>query len=108
MIRRWGYDAVSEVVAEHTDITLSDRKRIREKEILYLADKLVQGDQIVSLPERFRTAQERYADDPEISSNVARRLHDALMIQERIESIIGCPMAVFLEHEDYRRSHAVS
>ncbi len=106
MIRHWGYEAVSEVVAAHTDITLS--ARIREKEILYLADKLVRGDQIVSLPERFRTAQERYADDPEISGNVARRLRDALVIQERIESIIGCPMAVFLEHEDHRRTHAVS
>mgnify|MGYP000922649219 CR=1 FL=1 len=108
MIRNWGFSAVADVVGVHMDITLDAGQAIREREILYLADKLVRGSRLVSISERFRTAQERYAGDPEISGNVARRLNDALVIQERIESIIGCPMAVFLEQEDYRRTHAVS
>lgn len=107
MIRRWGYDAVSEIVAKHTDITFRASDPIRESEILYVADKLVQGEQIVSLSERFRSAQQRYAGDPEISKNVAQRLHDALTIQERIESILGSPLKEFLEYDDCRTSHAV-
>ncbi len=108
MIRNWGFPAVADVVGAHMDITLDAGQMIREREILYLSDKLVRGDQVVSLPERFKTAQERYADDPEISGHVARRLRDAMVIQECIESIIGCSIQVFLGHEDYRRIHAVS
>ncbi len=90
MIRNWGYQAVSDVVATHTDIIFKEGEPIREREVLYLADKLVRGAQRVSIQERFRTAVELYADNPEISVNVARRLHNALKIQQRMESILGC------------------
>ena len=90
MIWNWGYQTVSYIVAAHTDITFLEGEPIREREVLYLADKLVRGEQRVSIQERFRTAVELYADNPEISVNVARRLHNALMIQQRMESILGC------------------
>jgi len=89
MIRNWGYQTVSDIVAAHTDITFLEGEPIREKEVLYLADKLIRGEQLVSIQERFRTAVELYADNPEISINVARRLHNALVIQQRMESILG-------------------
>jgi molybdenum cofactor cytidylyltransferase len=107
IIRLWGYPAVAEIVAAHTDIDLKEGAPIREKEILYLADKLVRGEETVTLQERFRAAQERYSYNPEISKNVERRLRDALTIQERVESIVGSAMGKALEYDGCRTSRTM-
>ncbi len=107
MIRHWGFPAVADVVRAHTDIVLNAGDPIREREILYLADKLVRDTQAVSLRERFMAAQQRYGGDPAVSKNVERRLQNALLIQERIVSMLGQSVEELLGCDECRKREVV-
>lgn len=93
MLREAGFGKVGDLVAEHMDITASDQGEIRPMDLLYLADKISMGDRHVTLTERFQKALERYSHDPDISRKVAERLKQALTIQTRLESTLGCSLA---------------
>ncbi len=93
MLREAGFGKVGDLVAEHMDITPSDGERLRPRDLLYLADKLSQGDRRVTLKERFQKALERYANDPVISRKVTERLEKAITIQARLETALGCSLA---------------
>lgn len=93
LLREAGFGAVAELVASHMDITPAARGRITPQELIYLADKLVQGERRVTLAERFRVAMERHGHDPDILTRITSRLHAALTIQTRLEATLGCPMA---------------
>jgi len=84
-----GFGAVAEPVATHMDISVNEGEAISAGEVLYLADKLVQGERLLPLAERFRKKMERYADEPVILDNVSARLKTAQAIQKRIESKLG-------------------
>ncbi|ABK99160.1 metal dependent phosphohydrolase [Pelobacter propionicus DSM 2379] len=99
LLREAGFGAVAELVASHMDITPGTGVRITPHELLYLADKLVQGDRRVTLSERFRVALERHGHDPAILKNVTNRLHAALSIQTRLEATLGCPMAEVISRQ---------
>jgi CTP:molybdopterin cytidylyltransferase MocA len=93
LVREAGFGAVAELVASHMDITPGTGKHLAPKELIYLADKLVQGERRVTLAERFRVARERHGHDPDILARITNRLHAALTIQTRLEATLGCPMA---------------
>jgi hypothetical protein len=57
--------------------------------VIYLADKMVQGERRVSPAERFQAKMERYADDPDILDMITGRLKTALAIRKRIETKLG-------------------
>ena len=88
-----GFAAVAGPVATHMDITITEGETIKAGEVLYLADKMVQGERRLSPAERFRAKMERYADDPDILDIIKGRLKSALAIQRRIETILGRPLA---------------
>jgi CTP:molybdopterin cytidylyltransferase MocA len=93
LLREAGFGAVAELVASHMDLMPGTEERISPRELLYLADKLVQGEHRVTLAERFRVAMERHGHDPDILARITNRLHAALTIQKRLEATLGCPMA---------------
>jgi len=66
MLTEMGYTGIAPIVAAHTDIECSLGEPITPSEVLYLADKLVSGNTIVSLADRFQGALETYGHDPEI------------------------------------------
>jgi len=87
------YPKVAEIVAEHTDICLNPGdSSITEKEIVYLADKLVIDDRIISLQARFSGPIEQYKNDQEVTEKIRQRLINAERIQTRIEQIIKIPL----------------
>ena len=57
--------------------------------VVYLADKLVQGETRVSLETRFAPGLDRFAGDPSALAGVRRRLASARAIFEAIEARIG-------------------
>jgi len=57
--------------------------------VLYLADKLLRGERLLPLAERFRYKLVRYADEPLILDKVSARLKNAQSIQKRIEFKLG-------------------
>lgn len=51
-LKSMGYDEISEIVEEHMELeTIPDK--VTEKEVVYLADKMVKIDNLVSINERF-------------------------------------------------------
>ena len=84
-----GFPDVAEIVGSHMDIVIHDEDSIDEREVLYLADKLVQEDRIVPMEPRFREMMEHYADEPEVRATIALRLNNALRIKQRLETITG-------------------
>ncbi|HWQ40549.1 MAG TPA: NTP transferase domain-containing protein, partial [Desulfosporosinus sp.] len=74
------YPKVAEIVAEHTDIWLTPDQPIAEKEIVYLADKLVIGDQIMSLQDRFAGPLEQCKGDSEVMGKIKQRFRNAEII----------------------------
>ncbi len=91
LIAEMGYPRVGAVVAKHMDIQ-SDGPSVDEADLIYFADKYVEGDRLVSLDERFQRSMSRYADRPDILKKVIRRFEVAKKIDNRIEALLGCPV----------------
>jgi CTP:molybdopterin cytidylyltransferase MocA len=81
------YPAVAEIVGVHMDIPLEDKKAISEKEIVFLADKLVNGTRIVDLKSRFDMVIKRYGSEPDVLTKIKDRMGSALKIKQRIEQL---------------------
>jgi molybdenum cofactor cytidylyltransferase len=92
LLGEMGFAAVAGPVATHMDITITESETITVGELLYLADKMVQGERRLSPEERFRTKMERYSGDPAILDVITGRLNTALEIRRRIETLLGRPL----------------
>ncbi|MFH0731029.1 MAG: NTP transferase domain-containing protein [Pseudomonadota bacterium] len=88
-LRGVGYDKVADVVASHMNIRVQDEAPLQAQEVIYLADKLVEGKRVVSLTERFGGKQVQFKSKPEASSAVNARFQTALKIKDRFESKTG-------------------
>lgn len=86
------YPEVAVIVEEHMDICLNKDLPLSEKEIVYLADKLVLADQIISLKARFSGPLEQHKNDSVVTSKIRRRFSDAERIQAKIEQLIKMPL----------------
>ncbi len=89
LLSRMGYQRVAEIVGAHMHISIQDRKPVSEKEIIYLADKLVQGDRIVPFGSKHQTTMARHADNPEALDAITARLDNARTIKNRLETLTG-------------------
>lgn len=92
IITAWGYPRVAAAVGSHIDITPPEDRPLGEGEVLYLADKLVEGVRRVRLEERFRRSATRYSGDAEVAAAIARRFAHATLIKTRIERILETPV----------------
>ena len=80
-VKTLGYPEVAEVIAQHHDC---DSAALNEAALLYLADKYVQGEQAVTLEERFSRSRER------CKTEEARRAHDRRYdTAKRIENLLN-------------------
>lgn len=86
------YPEVANIVAEHMDISFNPDQPLTEKEIVYLADKLVLADQIISLQARFSGPLEQHKNNQEVFEKIRQRLSNAERIQTRIEQLIKMPL----------------
>jgi hypothetical protein len=74
LLREHGFDAVADIVLDHPDLHLADADPITEREIVFLADKFVQGTRIVPVVDRYLAKLERYRDNPHAAAAVRERL----------------------------------
>ena len=88
MVSAFGFPELALTVARHSDAP-DDAMRLDDGAIVYLADKLIQGERAVSLEARFAPALVRFADDPGALAGARRRLAAALAIRDAIEARIG-------------------
>jgi hypothetical protein len=84
-----GYGEVAALIETHMDIVPGTGKEVSTAEVLYLADKLVSGDRVVTLTEHFNRALERYGAKPEIARRIRIRQDNAVSILARIEAGTG-------------------
>jgi molybdenum cofactor cytidylyltransferase len=87
-----GFARVADIVSVHTFLDLRIPGNLLESSVVYLADKFVQGDRVVSLEERFQTSVRRYAIDPEIEKKIDKRKQRAYEVKKEIEGLIGKPL----------------
>jgi molybdenum cofactor cytidylyltransferase len=91
-----GYARVARVVARHMTLSGPPAEPPGETELLYLADKLVRDDALVTLEERRREAVGRFADEPAARAAADLRLRAAAAIARSLERATGRPLADLL------------
>lgn len=79
ILQKAGYLLLSEIIGRHHDLAPSPSV---EAQLLYLADKLVQGTRTVSIKERFETARTKCAT-PDALTSWEKRYQDTLDIVNR-------------------------
>ena len=93
-----GYRRVAAVTVRHMDLphealgTPDEAQPLPdEAQIVYLADKLVQGAQVVALQERLDSKLDDLCGDPDAQTHARARLGRAFEVARRVESLIGEP-----------------
>lgn len=96
LLRRHGFPAVADLVLRHMDLESREGRPVNEAEILFLADKLVQGDRRVGLEDRFEAALAKFRDNPDARAAALRRLDRAMAVRRRVELAAGRPLEEIL------------
>jgi molybdenum cofactor cytidylyltransferase len=92
ILREMGFNRTADIVEVHTFLEKDRTERSLEATVVYLADKLVQGDRIVSLDERYSLSSRPFEVTPEIEINIAERKRRAVQIKKDLEGLIGSPL----------------
>ena len=93
ILREIGYPRVADIAAAHVDITIRDGEEIDESQLVYLSDKMTQGDQYVAdFKQRFEAKLEQFSHAPDIQRNINNRLENALEIQRRVQAKLNRPL----------------
>lgn len=87
-LRRVGFPRVAAVVAVHQDLSLMEGSPLDESALVFLADKLVQGDRIVSLHSRFQTALQQHGATSDARQAIDRRRQNAQTIAAAVEKVL--------------------
>jgi len=81
LLKTLGYEDIAEIIREHHNITFH---AFDERYLIYLADKFVKGDQIVTLEERFLTKYHEFKDT-KAKEACLRRYKEAQYVYELYE-----------------------
>ena len=85
-----GYRELARIVRQHNDENIpTDQEELTAAELLYLADKLTDGDRRVTLEERFEKSRGRCSTPEALAHHQARYLK-ALTIQDKIQRKTNC------------------
>ena len=84
-----GFPEVAAIVAEHMDILWDEGDGVDERSLIYLTDKIVEGERVVTLAQRREAMLDRYAHDEEARRAIRTRLDTAAKIQATVEKITG-------------------
>jgi CTP:molybdopterin cytidylyltransferase MocA len=95
-LMRLGFPLVADIVACHRDTAVGGADPLTEKEIVYLADKLVRCDRYVGLEARFREKIDRFEGDAEAQTAIRGRRQRARAVLARIEDEAGMDAAAIL------------
>ncbi len=95
-VARLGYPEVADIIASHMTLDPDQESQTNERAVVYLADKLVSGNRVVSLDERLRDRLNQFSE--EAARQAAReRMGQAAAIQEKIEDILGLKLESILD-----------
>ncbi len=89
ILRELGFGKVGDIVAVHSDLAGGDLSLSLDAKVVYLADKFVLGEKLVSLEERYSSANRRFGLTPEIETAIKQRLEVAQQVKKELESLIS-------------------
>jgi len=89
MLHEMGFGRVGDLIADHMELKNADDKTSLEEKIVYLADKFVEEDHIVSLDERYRTRDRSFIVTAEIKNKILQRKARTIIIKKELEELIG-------------------
>lgn len=89
LLEHLGYRRVAAVVRPHVRLGERATDEPDEAQVVYLADKLVQGTRVVGLDARFAARFERYAGDEAALAAVRARKEEAQGVLRRVEQALG-------------------
>jgi putative nucleotidyltransferase with HDIG domain len=98
ILREMGYPVVADIVACHMNISLNEREDIEEKEIIYVADKMISGNRFVPIEDRFRSRLDSLETNGNMLQMVEWRLRNAQRIRKRVEKQLGRPLDEVLKN----------
>ena len=90
-LRALGLPAMARLVEEHRDCTLADDAPVTEKELIYLADKYLYGERLVSLQKRFGQKLDLFSEDADACAAIRGRLARATAMELRLGREAGAP-----------------
>ncbi|NLL52259.1 MAG: NTP transferase domain-containing protein [Peptococcaceae bacterium] len=93
IVKEMGYEEAGEIIGSHMDLPSKHLAAVDEYSILYLADKLVQGSELVSLEKRLAEQSKRYAHDTLALTSMHERMGKARQVQQNIENILSIPLS---------------
>jgi molybdenum cofactor cytidylyltransferase len=92
-----GFTRLAPIVDAHMDLEVDTRSPLDETQIVYLADKLVIGDKLVDLEQRFARKMEKYGKNPDAAAAIARRRDTARCIRAKVERMAGMDLEAILK-----------
>ena len=76
-LRELGYDRIAAIIENHTFITEDAMQNIDERAVVFLADKLAKGDQVVGLDQRFQGRLDEFKNNPEVYAKIKKNKENA-------------------------------
>jgi putative nucleotidyltransferase with HDIG domain len=89
ILRDLDFGRVGDIVGVHTDLSGRNTGISLEAKIVYLADKFVEGERLVSIEERYRSSRRQFGLSPEIEKRIERRKQRALRVKKELENLLG-------------------
>jgi putative nucleotidyltransferase with HDIG domain len=84
-----GFARLAPIVSAHMDLDVNRDRPVDEIQVVYLADKLVDGDRCVEMGPRFRRRMETYGGNRGAVEAIARRWKNARYIRTKVERMTG-------------------
>jgi putative nucleotidyltransferase with HDIG domain len=89
VLRNYGFGAIGDIIAVHTNIGSGDTRPSIEAKIVFLADKFVRDEETVTIEERYRSAGEKYGHILGVEEKIGRWQSEALEVKEELEGLLG-------------------
>lgn len=89
LLAAWGFAALVPLVAAHRDLELAPGAAIRERELVFLADKLVCGQKPVPVARRYDEKIAQWGHEPEVRREIEARKARALAVEARVRELLS-------------------
>ncbi|MBN2240519.1 MAG: NTP transferase domain-containing protein [Dehalococcoidales bacterium] len=97
MLTEHGFGRIGDIISIHQDLVDETDSADMETKLVYLADKMVIGEELVSVEKRYNEAFEKYGDTPEVAEKIRIRNGRALRVKAEVEDILGYGLETILE-----------
>ena len=91
-----GFPEVAAIVAEHTDILWEEGDQVDERALVYLTDKILGGERVLTLAHRREAALKKYGQIKAARRNIEARFDKAEKIKAAVERITGLSLTKIL------------